>query len=78
MLLYTVKIKLFVLTEVSFVLDHLFLTLFDHMTEATNKKDIVDIDADTLDCFLMFLYSETLDNFQWNLTIKLLHAANKY
>ncbi|CAL1291028.1 unnamed protein product [Larinioides sclopetarius] len=40
--------------------------------------EIFDIDAETLDRFLLFLYSETLENLEWNMAIKLLYAANKY
>ncbi|CAL1291025.1 unnamed protein product [Larinioides sclopetarius] len=57
-----------------------FSSMFDHdMKETVNKKvEIVDMDADTLDRFLLFLYSETLENLEWNRATKLLYAANKY
>ncbi|KAF8771050.1 Speckle-type POZ protein like [Argiope bruennichi] len=57
-----------------------FSSMFDHdMKETVNKKvDIVDMDADTLDRFLLFLYSETIEDLQWNRATKLLYAANKY
>ncbi|GBN44968.1 Speckle-type POZ protein B [Araneus ventricosus] len=57
-----------------------FSSMFDHdMKETVNKKvEIVDMDADTLDQFLLFLYSETLEDLQWNRATKLLYAANKY
>ncbi|GBM29081.1 Protein roadkill [Araneus ventricosus] len=57
-----------------------FSSMFDHDMKETIKKevDIVDMDADTLDRFLLFLYSETLEDLQWNRATKLLYAANKY
>ncbi|GBN44971.1 Protein roadkill [Araneus ventricosus] len=57
-----------------------FSSMFDHdMKETINQKvEILDIDADTLDRFLLFLYSETLEDLQWNRVTKLLYAANKY
>ncbi|CAL1291031.1 unnamed protein product [Larinioides sclopetarius] len=57
-----------------------FSSMFEHdMKENINKKvEITDMDADTLDRFLLFLYSETLEDLQWNRVTKLLYAANKY
>ncbi|CAL1291027.1 unnamed protein product [Larinioides sclopetarius] len=57
-----------------------FSSMFDHeMKETVNKKvEIVDMDAETLDQFLLFLYSETLENLEWKRATKLLYAANKY
>ncbi|KAF8771049.1 speckle-type POZ protein B-like [Argiope bruennichi] len=36
------------------------------------------MDADTLNRFLLFLYSDTLEDLQWDRAERLLYAANKY
>ncbi|KAF8771048.1 Speckle-type POZ protein like [Argiope bruennichi] len=57
-----------------------FCAMFDSdMKETVNKKvDIIDMDIDTFDLFLLFLYSETLEDLTWDSATKLLYAANKY
>ncbi|GBM29080.1 Speckle-type POZ protein B [Araneus ventricosus] len=57
-----------------------FSAMFDSdMKETINKKvEIVDMDTDTLDRFLLFLYSETLEDVTWDRATNLLYAANKY
>ncbi|CAL1291026.1 unnamed protein product [Larinioides sclopetarius] len=57
-----------------------FSSMFDlDMKETTTKNiDIVDMDADTLGQFLLFLYSETPDDLQWNRATRLLNASHKF
>ncbi|GBM29073.1 hypothetical protein AVEN_233244-1 [Araneus ventricosus] len=49
------------------------------MREIANKKvDIDDLDSDTLRRFLLFLYTENLENLQWEIAAKMYYAADKY
>ncbi|GBM93001.1 hypothetical protein AVEN_161841-1 [Araneus ventricosus] len=47
-------------------------------TECDNRKIIVDLDPETLDNFLGFVFSKEMENLQWEKVINLLHIANKH
>ncbi|CAL1291030.1 unnamed protein product [Larinioides sclopetarius] len=57
-----------------------FKTMFQtDMRETANKKvDIDDLDRDTLCRFLLFLYTEKLENQNWEVATKMYYAADKY
>ncbi|GBM29077.1 hypothetical protein AVEN_233247-1, partial [Araneus ventricosus] len=57
-----------------------FKKMFDtDMKETSNKNvDIDDLDSNTLRRFLLFLYTENLENLQWEIATKLFYAAVKY
>ncbi|GBM29070.1 Protein roadkill [Araneus ventricosus] len=56
-----------------------FKDMFDEDLRKRKSEEVfIDLDADTMRQFLLFLYSENLDNLQWESAKKLLHAANKF
>lgn len=50
----------------------------DMLEKQTNFVDITDLDADTLNKLLIFIYSESLDGLIWEDAMKLYSAADKY
>ncbi|KAF8771047.1 Speckle-type POZ protein like [Argiope bruennichi] len=49
------------------------------MKEAANKRvDINDLDRNTLNRFLLYLYTNNLHNLHWEIATKLFYAADKY
>ncbi|GBM29071.1 Speckle-type POZ protein B [Araneus ventricosus] len=57
-----------------------FKAMFDNqMKEALRREvEIPDLDGDNLHRFLMYVYSEELEDMDWIIAKKLLYAANKY
>ncbi|XP_055944475.1 speckle-type POZ protein B-like [Argiope bruennichi] len=44
----------------------------------TNSIQVDDLENDTVHQLLLFLYSDNVDNLQWESAIKLYYAADKY
>ncbi|KAF8771046.1 Speckle-type POZ protein like [Argiope bruennichi] len=56
-----------------------FKNMFEKDMEKLKKEEVrIELEAETMDQFLIFLYSDNLDNLQWESAKKLLHAANKF
>nr|XP_015926198.1 speckle-type POZ protein-like [Parasteatoda tepidariorum] len=58
-----------------------FAVMFEHQDMEESRSgivDIVDIDAHIMNSFLEFLYTDSVDEMDYEISIKLLMAAEKY